>query len=151
MGAVSWVMYVALGGLCMWAMRWTANKALDGVLVRVAAILFVGAGLVGAHGWIGSALTWVTAAITNVAGLMGHAVVGASLVAILALVLSVMWVAAMIPGKQFKWDAPDWLIIGGLILPSLMASIPGPMGEGLRTVVTTGGQLATGIVSGLVA
>lgn len=150
MSTASWVAYVALGAMCMWLMRYTASPVIDGILVRIAAVLFIGAGLVGADGWVGGALAWVVDAITGVAESMGSALVGASLVWVVALFLGVMWLMAMIPGKQSKFDAPDWLIVGGLVLPALLASVPGPAGEGLRTVMSAGGQLATGIVSGLV-
>lgn len=139
---MSWFMMTALGGLLMWAMRWTNNRILDGVLVRLAAVFFVGAGAIGATGWVGSTLTTSTSWVVSITNGMGSEAVGEGVVWVLAAGLGLMWVMAMIPGKQCRFDYPDWLVIGGLLLPSLLSSVPGQLGLVLRQVITVAGQWA---------
>lgn len=151
MSAASWLAYVAIGGLALWLMRHTQHPTLDAVLVRLAAICAVGAGMVGAHGWVGTIIGTVVHALTSAAATVGAAAVGTSILWLVAAALGVAWIAAMVPTKWINYDPADWLIGAGLVLPALLVSVPGALGEGMRTVVLAGGHLATSVVTGLVS
>lgn len=118
------------------------------IMVRLAGACYVGGGLVGVQGWLGDALTGVLGWVMSWADSLGQDAVGVGLAAILAIAVGVMWVGAMVPDQLFEADLPDWMVRFGLLIPSVLASAPGPVGEGLRNIVYWAGDLAMGLVSG---
>lgn len=147
---MSWFLMVAVGVGCLWAMTRTSEKA-DFVLVRAAGFAFIAAGLIGATGWLGNAIDTFTSWVLNATNSIGAAAFGTAVVWILAAGVGLMWVGAMLPDRWFKFDPPDWLVVGGLVIPALLAAVPGPLGEFLRTVTTWAGEGITTVISNAVA
>lgn len=145
---MTWFLMVVAGFGCMVLMRWTGDR-LDAVLIRLAAACFVGAGLIGVNGWLGELIRSVTGWLTHTTDQLGTAVLGTAVVWIVALGLGVTWVCSMLPHKWVSIRFPDWLIIGGLFLPSLMTGVPGRLGDGLRTAMEMAGNAATQLVGSL--
>lgn len=145
MRGTTWVVLVVTGVMCMWAMRYTQRALLDAVLIRASAAAYAGAGVVGASGWLGGLIAGVTGWVTATGQSLGAAALGSAAVWVVWLVLSLMWVATMLPERVFHRSIPDWLAFSGLVLPGLAASIPGPLGHGLHQVITTVG---TAMVTG---
>lgn len=126
MPTIAWTLLAALG---MWILRnmpRAKNKSVKAVLVRLAAVLFLTAGAIGAGGWIGGAITW----LVTFAG-----AIGGGLAWVLWFIGALSWLAGMVPEKWFRGDVPDWLSMTGVILPSLLASVPGPVGDGMTTAM----------------
>ncbi|HEY3561789.1 MAG TPA: hypothetical protein VGL05_30195 [Kribbella sp.] len=144
----SWLLMTAFAAFSMLAMRWTPDK-IDVVLVRVAGFSFVGAGLIGASGWVGSfmnsTLGWLFRSIDDVT----KGAFGTGAAWILAAGMTAMWIGAMLPDKWFSFDPPDWLVISGLIIPSLSAMVPGKAGNAFETVTAAGGHALNTWVAGL--
>jgi hypothetical protein len=46
----------------------------------------------------------------------------------------------MLPDRIFSYDPPDWLVISGLIVPSLVAMVPGKAGSAFDSLITAGGN-----------
>lgn len=145
---MTWFLMVVAGFGCMVLMRWT-NPKLDAVLIRLAAACFIGAGLIGVNGWLGEILRSVTGWLTHTTDQLGAAALGTVVVWIVALLLGATWVCAMLPHKAASVRFPDWLIVGGIFLPSLMTGVPGPLGDGLRTAMEMAGNAATQLVGSL--
>jgi hypothetical protein len=145
---MSWILMTAFGFFAMWAMKFTPNKV-DFILVRVAGFSFVGAGLIGAAGWIGAlidgTLGWAVRGINS----LSNGAVGTGIAWILAAAIAALWVGAMLPDQIFSYDPPDWLVIGGLLVPSLVAMVPGRAGEFFNTTITFAGQALNSGVGGL--
>lgn len=148
MGAVSWVLMVAMGGGAMWCMRYTPDWA-DFILVRFAGFCFIGAGLVGAAGWVGAFMNgtfgWLFSGIND----LTSSAFGSGVAWIIAAGLTFLWIGAMLPDRLFSYDPPDWLVISGIIVPALVAKVPGKAGAAADTVLTWGGQTVTGWVGGI--
>lgn len=148
---LSWVLMVLAAEGCMWgARRIKPIRNFDATpyLVRLGGACYVGGGLMGVQGWLGDTLTTILGWVMSMADSIGQDVVGVGLAAILAIAVGVMWIGAMLPDDVFENDLPDWMVRFGLLLPSVLASAPGPVGEGLRTVVFWAGDLATSLISG---
>jgi hypothetical protein len=150
MAGTLWVLLVAMGFGWMWAMRWTRNPMLDAIFVRAAAFSFAGAGIVGANGWLGGALKWTVTQVNAISGAAGTAGLGTAAVWIVWAALSIMWVLTLVPERWFGKSIPDWLSVGGIVLPGLAMSIPGPLGAALTRVMTLAGGLMVGVVKYLV-
>ncbi|WP_433169898.1 hypothetical protein [Kribbella sp. CA-247076] len=138
----------AFGFAAMFCMRFTPDWA-DFILVRVAGFSFVGAGLIGAAGWLGALIDgtigWLVRSIDGIS----NGAVGTSIAWIIAAALAGLWIGGMLPGRIFSYDPPDWLVIAGLVVPSLVAMVPGRAGDAFDTVITAGGQALTNAVGGL--
>lgn len=136
---MSWILMTAVGFSLMFAMKFTPDKV-DFVLVRLAGGSFIGAGLMGASGWIGSlidaTLGWLVRTINH----LSQSAFGTGVAWMVAAGIAALWIGAMLPDKYFKYDPPDWLVIGGLVLPSLVAMVPGRAGSFFDTVITAAGQ-----------
>lgn len=148
---LSWVLMVLAAEGFMWgARRIKPFRRFDATpyMVRLAGACYVGGGLMGVQGWLGDALTTVLGWVMSMADSLGEDAVGVGLAAVLAIAVGVMWVGAMVPDELFDNDLPDWMVRFGLVLPSVLASAPGPVGEWLRTVVFWAGDLATSLISG---
>jgi hypothetical protein len=146
---MSWGLMTAVGFGLMFMMRYTGPRT-DKVLVRLAAAAFVGAGAIGAAGWFGEAIAMSTSWAISLTDKLGAQAFGAGIAWILIAALGVLWVGALLPDKVFKYDFPDWLVITGLVLPALLGSVPGPLGESLRAVVQWAGSSMNNAVAGLI-
>jgi hypothetical protein len=147
---MSWILMVAFGGGLMWLMRWTDSDLID-ALLRLSGAAFVGAGLIGAQGWLGQVVTSGTAWVMKTGDSLGSAAIGTSVVWIIAAALALMWIGSMLPTRVIGFDPPDWLIFAGFFLPSLEASVPGQLGGALRAITSWAGHGVNGLVSGLVS
>lgn len=136
-----WLLLVVTGVGLMWAMRYTRHALLDAVLVRASAFSFVGAGIVGAGGWIGALLAGLVGGVNQLGAALGMAAIGTAAVWIVWLAMTAMWVLTLLPERWFGRSIPDWLAFSGLVLPGLAAAIPGPLGQGLHTAVVACGNL----------
>jgi hypothetical protein len=126
MPTVAWTLLAALAFWALKNVKRAKHKTLKAVLVRTAAILFLVAGTITAGGVIGRALQ-------QVVQLTGQ--IGAGIVWVLWVVLALSWLAGMVPEKWFSGNVPDWLSVSGLVLPSLLVSVPGPVGRGMRVAM----------------
>lgn len=142
---MSWILMTAVGLGCLWAMRHSHNRA-DFILIRCAAAAFVGAGTIGATGWLGrmfnGAIEWITTTADN----FGQQALGETVVWIIAAGIGFAWIGALLPERFFGFEYPDWLVVVGFVLPSLLAGVPGDLGEGLRWAILGMGNLMTGEV-----
>lgn len=148
---MSWILMILAAEGLMWGarrIRQIRNFDATPYLVRLAGACYVGGGLVGVQGWFGDMITGALGWVMSMADSLGGAAVGVGLSGLLALGVGAAWFGAMVPDELFQADLPDWMIRFGLLLPSVLASAPGPIGEGLRTAVFWAGDLATGLVSG---
>lgn len=145
----SWVLMVVFGFAVLWLMR-RLSKRLYPVMERLAAAAFVGAGLIGASGWLGEAIRGVTGWLVDLGDQAGQSVLGVTIVWILAAALGFGWLGAFLPRKWVGWDYPDWLIVGGFFLPSLLTGVPGVLGQGLRAGTELAGNAAVDLVGLLI-
>ena len=141
MTAVTWIVMAAAGWGSMWVMRFTPGWV-DFVLVRFAAACFVGVGVVGVNGWIGDLFRAVLTGIVRFVDLFSTRAVGNAVVWIVVLGICLMWLGALLPGKVFSYDFPDWLLFIGVALPILAGNLPGALGSGLNDVITSIGGMA---------
>ncbi len=148
---MSWVLMVAAGFACTWVMTRTSSRLADMILVRIAAACWIAAGMIGAAGWLGQWMRSVVSWVTKAADRIGNQAIGTSIVWIVAAGVGLLWVGAMLPDRIFRYDPPDWLLISGLVLPSLLVAVPGHLGIGLRGVTEWAGHGAQNLISGLVA
>ncbi|MGH3973470.1 MAG: hypothetical protein ACRDS9_09100 [Pseudonocardiaceae bacterium] len=146
---MSWIVMLAAGVGCMFAMRFTSQR-IDFVLRRVAACCFAGAGTIGAVGWLGNAIDTVVSWVVTTADTLSSGVLGTPVVWILAAGLGFAWVGALVPDRWFQFRFPDWLSYSGLLLPPLLASVPGNLGNGLDLVVTWCGNGMVDVIGGLI-
>jgi hypothetical protein len=124
---IAWTLLAALGFWILRTMPRAKHKTVKAVLVRAAAVLFLTAGAIGAGGYIGQFLSW----LVSFAGAFGGGVAW-----VLWLIGALSWLAGMVPEKWFRGDVPDWLSMSGIVLPSLLASVPGPVGNAMTTAMT---------------
>jgi len=143
---MSWLLMAFVGGASMWATTHTPPKV-DILLIRFAGFAFIAAGLIGVGGVLGDILTWVMDAILTLVSTIAGVAFGTAAVWILAAGLGGAWILAMLPDKLFRFDAPDWLVISGIFIPGLLASVPGALGEGLRTTITWAGEAITTVMT----
>lgn len=147
---VTWVLMLAVGIGSVWLMKRTP-PVVDWFLERFAACCVVGAGSITATGWLGgfsrSVTEWATATANRASG----SLVGVGIVWIVAAALAIMWVGAFFPNKWASWNYPNWLIGAGFFLPLLLASVPGVLGEVLRTPFEWAGTSSVSAVSSLIA
>lgn len=146
---MSWFLMCVVGFGCMFAMRFTSQKV-DFVLRRLAACAFAGAGTVGAVGWLGNWMNTIVHWVVSTADHMGSAALGTSVAWIAAAFLGFAWVGAIVPDKLFHFRFPDWLTYSGLLLPALLAAVPGTLGNLLGGVVNWAGSGMVDIVNGLI-
>jgi hypothetical protein len=141
MAGTVWVFLVAAGLACLWLVGRIEHPTGKAVAVRAAHLSLLGAGTVGAAGWLGS---WTTAGLAWAVGAVGagsSAVVGTTaVVGIAALGLVGAWVLGMLPSWWIRFDPPDWLAWAGLVLPALAVQIPGPLGRGVAFLVHGAGS-----------
>ena len=104
----------------------------------------------GANGWLGNSLKWAVAQVNAISGAAGTAGLGTAAVWIAWAALSIMWVLTLVPERWFGKSIPDWLSVGGIVLPGLAASIPGPLGAALNQAMHVAGGLMIAFVKYLV-
>lgn len=144
----TWIIYTGLAFFLMIMMHWTPGWV-DWIFVRTAAILFMAAGLVGATGWLGNTLANVFNVSSSSLDSVATIAVGGSIMALVWFGLAVFWVACLLPDRWFSKQTPDWLSVGGLLLPAGIAVIPGPAGAFLMSIVTALSTLVTAPVKAL--
>lgn len=145
---MSWILMTVFGFAMMFAMRYTADW-LDFILVRLAGFAFIGAGLIGAEGWVGDIINGTIGWLFRTLNSLTDSAFGTSVAWILAAAITFLWIGGMLPGKVFDYDPPDWLVICGLIVPALGAMIPGKAGNAANMLITMGGEQVNGWVGGL--
>jgi hypothetical protein len=148
MGAVSWILMVVFGFAAMFAMQFTPNWA-DFILVRLAGFSFIGAGMIGASGWVGDIINGTLGALFRAINGVTSNAFGTGVAWILAAAIAFLWIGGMLPDRLFSYDPPDWLVIAGIIVPALVAMVPGKAGTAANTVITLGGQTVTSWVGGI--
>ena len=146
----SWFVLMAAGAACLWLMKLTP-PAVDRVLVRLAGCLWLAAGLAGLDGWAGRAVAGLLRGTQSLMDSMGQAAVGSALYWILAAALGLSWLAGMLPDNVIRGKLPTWLICAGLILPPMLAEVPGRFGSGLRAVIYTAGNAVGHALGGMVS
>jgi hypothetical protein len=144
--ATLWFVLAVTGFGLLRAVGHVGHYLVAQVLVRVAAFSFVGAGLIGASGWLGQVMAQAVAGVNAAAAQAGVMALGTGAVWVVWLLASVAWVLTILPTRWFAAEIPDWLSIGGLVLPSLAASIPGRLGEVLNGLITAAGTLRVDLV-----
>ena len=147
MGATLWLVLTVAGFGLLRAMDHVGHHLLEAVMVRAAAFSFAGAGTIGAAGWLGHVTESAVRQVNVVGADAGAAAIGTGAVWVIWAVLSIAWVLTILPESWFTAPIPDSLSIAGLVLPSLAASIPGPLGDLLREIITGAGRLMIGLVS----
>ncbi|MET7284202.1 hypothetical protein ABZS29_38570 [Kribbella sp. NPDC005582] len=145
---MSWFLMTAFGAAAMFCMRFTPPKV-DFILVRVAGFSFVGAGLIGAAGWVGGLINGTLGWLFRFINDLSNSALGTGVAWIVAAAIAGLWIGGMLPDKVFSYDPPDWLVIAGLIVPALVAKVPGKAGSAFDTVITAGGQGLTDMVGRL--
>lgn len=143
-----WFVMIVAGTGLLYASR-HVNKMFDPIMDRAAGALFVGAGVLSTTGWVGDLLDAVVGWLVSAANSIGDAAVGTGLAWIAAAALGIMWFGAMMPQKLVAYRFPDWLLYSGVLLPGLLASVPGTMGNMLDGGITTIGTAANAALSGL--
>lgn len=142
--STTWVVLTAAGFLFLYLMTLTSKALFDAILVRLAAFSFVGAGFIGASGWLGGFIDGLVTTTNSTGNEVARNAVGASIVWVAAAGLAIAWIVGILPESWFSGAIPDWLSMSGLILPAFMVSIPGPAGDFLTTVLRTCANLVTG-------
>lgn len=150
MQATLWVLLTALGFVVIAFMDRIPQAFLRAVAIRSAAVSFIGAGTIGAAGWIGAASASVLAWANGVGNDLGKEALGTAALWVVWLVLSAAWVATMLPESWFRGDIPDWLSVSGLFLPALTVTVPGPVGDAFTRLFEWLGDLAVAAVSNLI-
>lgn len=145
---VSWILMAAFGFAAMFTMRYTPDWA-DFILVRVAGFCFIAAGLVGVAGWVGDLINGTIGALFRAINDLSSSALGSGIGWIIAAGITYLWIGGMLPDRLFSYDPPDYLVIAGIIVPSLVAMVPGKAGRAADTVLTTGGNAVTDWVGGL--
>jgi hypothetical protein len=146
MAGTVWVFLVAAGIGFLWLVPHVGHPLAKAGAVRAGHLSLLGAGTVGAGGWLGSWITTVLGGIVHAVGASSAAVIGTSaVVGIIALGLCLAWVLGILPYQVIRFDPPDWLAYAGLILPAVAVQIPGPAGHFVHSAITGAGQIVVGM------
>src|SRR3954465_6411007 len=135
--ATIWLVLVVAGFALLRALDYVHHEWLAAAMLRLAPPGLVGAGVMGARGWLGDFLAGSVHFVNTTAARFGAAALGTGAVWVLWMLLTVAWVLTLLPDRWFNAVIPDWLSISGIVLPSLAASIPGHVGDLLRIVIRT--------------
>lgn len=147
---MSWFLLVVTGVALLFSQRFLPPRV-DFVVVRLAGGAFMGAGLIGANGWLGETIDWAVQTMISLTDRVGAQALGQAVAWILAAGLGLLWIGAMLPDKLFRYDPPNWLVWSGLVVPALVATVPGVLGDFLRRVTTWAGAATQNLVGGLVS
>lgn len=149
MDTVTWVLLVAAGfGVMQLIPR--VHAKLEPWFERIGALLFTGAGVVGATGWVGDVVGWLSNVVPNFADMLGNRVVGTNIMWLIIAAVALLWLGAFLPRNIIAYDYPDWLVISGFFLPIMINRVPGWFGESLGSLIQFGGDAAVAAVSSLV-
>ena len=140
MAAAAWIVYAGLGFGALYLMKYTGSM-LDALLVRVAACLFAAAGTIGATGWIGNLIHSFTTTVDSTGNQVTRSAVGSAVMWLVWFLLGLLWILCILPERWFKRSIPDWLSVSGLVLPAGLATVPGPAGVALLSILTFAGNL----------
>jgi hypothetical protein len=135
-GAASFVMYFGFGVGLLYLMQYTGDF-LDAVLVRAAAIMFLIAGFVGADGIIGAAMDKLFVETNSAGDEIARTAVGSAIMYLIWFFLGLFWLLCLLPERWFSKAIPDWLSVGGIILPAGVDTVPGPAGESVMGIMTS--------------
>lgn len=142
------LLMIVFGFAAMFCMRYTPDWA-DFILVRLAGFSFIAGGFMGVGGWVGGLINgsigWLFRTINDVSS----SAVGSSIGWLVAAAITFLWIGGMLPGKVFDYDPPDWLVIAGIIVPALVAKVPGKAGNAADMLLTMGGDAVSNMVGGL--
>lgn len=136
MDAGLWVALTVVGTAFLLSKQLPGHSFVTWILVRLAALFFLAAGVVQPAGWIGrwaaAGISWIIHAV----GTFSSDAVGTGItLGVLVFVGSVLWLLAIFPDSWWGGQMPDWASVCGLILPALASAIPGPAGDWLRNDV----------------
>jgi hypothetical protein len=146
MAGTVWVFLVAAGLAFLWLVPHVGHHLVKAAAVRAGHLALLGAGTVGAGGWLGTWIKNLLGAVTGAVGTSSTALIGTSaVVGIIALGLCLAWVLGMLPERLIHFDPPDWLAWAGLILPAIAVQIPGPAGNLVTSLITGAGQVVVGM------
>jgi hypothetical protein len=146
MAGTVWVFLVAAGFGFLWLVPHVGPPWAKAAAVRAGHLALLGAGTVGAAGWLGTWFERLLTTVVQAVGASSAAVVGTSaVVGVLALGLCVAWVLGILPYRLIRFDPPDWLAWAGLILPAIAVQIPGPAGDAVASLITWTGELVVGV------
>lgn len=140
MAEVSWFVFCVLAVAAMMLRKQLPGRIAQEVMVRVAAFLWLAAGTVGLSGFIGNLIVDIVQSFMSLLDNLGSAAVGTGLGWLVALIVSGAWICGMLPDTWVRSKRQDWLIVAGLILPTVLSSIPGETGQMLREVMSTLGE-----------
>jgi hypothetical protein len=141
-GAASFVLYAGLAVGVLYLMQYT-GEFLDAIFVRLAAILFLAAGFVGGSGIIGDTMDSIFNQTNATGDQVAKTAVGSAVMYLFWFLLGLGWLLCLLPERWFSKQIPDWLSVGGLILPAGVATIPGPAGDAIMSLM----QTITGVVA----
>ncbi|MGL4745027.1 MAG: hypothetical protein ACRCYX_12515 [Dermatophilaceae bacterium] len=147
---MSWFLLVVTGVGLLTAQKFFPPRV-DFALVRLAGGAFMGAGLIGANGWLGEAIDWAVQSMISLTDRVGVQALGEAVAWVLAAGVGLLWVGAMLPDRICRYDPPTWLIWSGLVAPALLTTVPGDLGEVLRQVTTWAGTATQDVIGGLVS
>jgi hypothetical protein len=128
MGAALFILYTGLAVILLYLMKFT-GEFLDAIFVRVAAILFLAAGFIGGSGIIGNAMKQIFNQTNANGDAIARTAVGSAIMYLVWFALGLLWLLCLLPERWFGKAIPDWLSVGGIILPAGVATIPGPAGK----------------------
>jgi hypothetical protein len=129
-GAAAFTLYTGIAIILLYLMQYTGEK-LDAVFVRVAAALFLAAGFIGGSGVVGHWMRSIFVGADTHGDELARTVVGSTVMYLVWTGLAVGWLLCLAPERWFSKAIPDWLSVGGLLIPSGAATIPGPAGHAL--------------------
>lgn len=147
MADISWAIFALLASACMFLMIKTPPKG-DFVLVRISALLWLAAGLSGLEGVIGRMLTSVMAGLIGAIDDASGKALGTGIGVTLSILLAAYWICSMLPDKTVNIKRNSFIVISGIMLPTLMAAIPGEAGEVLRGIIFPLGEFMKNLVTG---
>jgi hypothetical protein len=146
MGTTVWVALIIVGTAFLLSKQLAGHNVVTWALVRLSALCYLAAGVVGAGGWFGRWMEDLVSWTIRTGQDIGVASVGTkSFLGIVVLVGAIGFLLALLPDSWWGGQMPDWGSVCGAILPALAVSIPGPIGEWLRDDVFP--ALATPLVN----
>src|SRR3954453_9126994 len=115
--ATIWLVLVVAGFALLRALDYVHHEWLAAAMLRLAALGFVGAGVIGAQGWVGDFLAGAVHFVNTTAARLGVAALGTGAVWVGWMVLTMGWILTPLPEPWFDAVIPDWLSISGIVLP----------------------------------
>lgn len=135
-GASLWVALTVVASALLLGKQLAGHNLITVILVRVAALCFLAAGVIGADGWIGRVTSDLIGWVTHTGQDASKVAFGTALtVGVIVAAGSIAWLLALLPDSWWGGQMPDWGSVLGLFLPALAVSIPGPIGNWLRNDV----------------